>query len=174
MRTYYSSVLERRTPDGERVEAMETRDLRAIFDTRLEGEPASDAKTRARETPEVGDVVHRLAELARTPLAFLEWTQYVLSRGLYGEGDIVAVLGRRLRSRDAAIADAVPAVARLFARPGARVSVQQILAACGDNESLFRNLVESQVILPHNYWDPREYYLDPGLDFLIPRESAPA
>ncbi len=166
MRTYYSSVLTRRINARQTLGPLSAAEHRAIFDRRLQREDPRDQAT-VSSTPEIRAVLDRLAALAQTPLAFLSWAGFVLSRGLYDEAEIVDSLREQfLSSHYATISDAIPRIAALFENPGARVEREDVLRACNGSETLFLELVEQQVLLPHNYWDPREFCLDPELGFL--------
>lgn len=167
MRSYYSSVLTRRINARQTLGPLSADEQRAIFERRLQREDVRE-QAAVRERPEIGVALDRLVALAQTPLAFLTWVGFLLSRGLYGEADLVKTLRDHfLRSHYSTVAAEVPVVAALFDRPDARVERERILKACKSSETLFLELVEQQVLLPHNYWDPREFCLDPELGFLI-------
>lgn len=173
MRTYYSSVLTRRISKRRTLGPMPASEQQEIFTRRLLREDVRD-QARVRNSEPVATAVAKLAELARTPLAFLTWTEFVLDEGLYGEDDMARVLMRRLSSHYSTMARYIPNVAALFNDPGALVDADAIRTACGGSDSIYRQMIEQQVLLPHNYWDPREFYLDPELGFLVGRPDLSA
>lgn len=173
MRSYYSSVLTRRISKRCRLKPMPASELRAIFERRLIREDPRD-QTRVRKSEAVAKAVEKLADLARTPLAFLTWAEFILDEGLYGEEDVARALTRRLSSHYSTVDRYIPKIAALFDDPGALVDAEAVRQACGGSESIFRQLIEQQVLLPHNYWDPREFNLDPELGFLVGRPDLSA
>jgi hypothetical protein len=168
MRTYYSSVLTRRISKRRTLGPMSAGEQAAIFERRLLGEDSRD-QARVRESEAVAAAVEKLSALASTPLAFLTWTEFILDEGIYDEQDIAGALVRRLSSHYSTIAREIPKIAALFDDPGALVPAEAVREACAGNDSIYRQLIEQQVLLPHNYWDPREFSLDPELGFLIGR-----
>lgn len=168
MRTYYSSVLTRRISKRRTLGPMPAAEQQQIFNRRLEREDPRD-QDRVRKSEAVAKAVTQLASLARTPLAFLTWTEFVLDEGLYAEDDMALALARRLSSHYSTIARYIPKIAALFDDPGALFDADTVRAACGSSDSVYRQLIEQQVLLPHNYWDPREFHLDPELGFLVGR-----
>lgn len=170
MRTYYSSILTRRISKRRRLGPMPAEELREIFARRLAGESEAVRAGLAGHTAVEG-TVEALAGLATTPLAFLTWLEFVLDGGSYGEADMAAVLHQRLRVYYSTVARVVPTIATLFDAPDDRVDAQTVLAACEGSDSLYRQLIDQQILLPHNYWDPREFTLDPELSFLIGRRD---
>ncbi len=165
MRTYYASVLPRRISKRRNLGPMPAEELRVIFEKRLQKETAEN-RARARQDLVV-HAIDTLATMARTPLAFLTWVEYVLDEGRYDEADLRAVLSTRLASHYVGLERSIPKVAALFQGHGDPVAAEKILDVIDKSESIYRQLIDQQVILPHNYWDPREFYLDPELDFLL-------
>jgi len=173
MRTYYSSVLTRRISKRRTLGRMPDAEQRAIFERRMAGEdPRDQARVRASEA--VATAIDKLADLARTPLAFLTWAEFILDEGLYDQDDMARALTRRLGSHYSTVARYIPTVAALFKDPSALVDAETVREACGGNDSIYRQLIDQQVLLPHNYWDPREFSIDPELGFLVGREDLAA
>lgn len=168
MRTYYSSVLTRRISKRCTLGPLDVAEQRGIFARRLETEDSRD-QARVNGNPVVGKAIDSLAGLASTPLAFLTWAEFILDGGYYDEPDMAQALARRLATHYSTVARVIPKIAALFDAPGAIVDADVIRDACGGSDSLYRQLIDQQVILPHNYWDPREFTLDPELGFLIGR-----
>ncbi len=164
MRTYYSSVLTRRISKRRVLGPLPAAEHQAIFARRLDRE---DPRDQAREA--VDAAVAKLAALAQTPLAFLTWTEFILDEGRYDHDDVGEALARRLSSHYSTLAREIPKIAALFDDPAALVDAETVRAACGGSDSIYRQLLEQQVLLPHNYWDPREFNLDPELGFLVGR-----
>ena len=165
MRTYYASVLPRRISKRRNLGSMPAEELRAIFERRLQRETPED-QARAN-TPAVTTAVGSLADMATTPLAFLTWVEFILDEGLYAKDDLGAALVTRLASHYVGLERVIPKVAALFEDRSAPVSAEAILDVIGKSESIYRQLIVQQVLLPHNYWDPREFHLDPELRFLL-------
>ena len=171
MRTYYSSVLTRRINARHTLGPLAAAEHLQIFDRRLEREDPRDQAT-VRAQAAIPAALERLADLAETPLAFLNWTGFVLNRGLYAEADLIEALGQRLRSHYSSVARDIPRITALFETHDALVDAEVIRAACGGSDSLYRELIEQQILLPHNYWDPRKFSLDPELGFLLASAEA--
>jgi hypothetical protein len=119
--------------------------------------------------PELRRTIAELTKLARTPLAFLTWAEYLLEEGLWQQTDLAKALLERLATHYSTIARHIPKVAALFADADSLVELDAVRQACDGNDPLVRQLLDHQVLLPVNYWDPREFFLDPELGFLIGR-----
>ncbi|EDM76091.1 hypothetical protein PPSIR1_41454 [Plesiocystis pacifica SIR-1] len=165
MRTYYSSVLTRRIQRRQTLRPLGVEDHLEIFRRRAAMEP-TDIQ-RALEDPSLDAGLSRLAAEARTPLAFLEWTRYLLEEGRLDEEEPLEVLRARLDSHYAQIAPFIPKVASLFDSLEEVVPFEAIHRACDGRDVTVRQLQELQVILPRNYWDPQDFLLDPQLGFLL-------
>lgn len=168
MRNYYSSVLTRRIDKRRRLRRLAQPDLRAIIERRL-GREAAPVQASVTANEAIQDALSRLAELATTPLAYLIWAAYLLEEGLCAEDDLERALLGRLETHYATVARFIPEIAALFESTESSVEVEAVLAACGGSNSTYRQLIDHQVLLPTNYWDPREFHLDPELAFLIGR-----
>lgn len=166
MRTYYSSVLTRRISKRITLTPLRSDEHLLIFHRRVTRE-RTEVQGRLRDDPSITAALARLSTLAPTPLAFLTWTEFVLESGRYGESDMREVLRQRLQSHYADLSGVIPKVAALFASAQATVELDVVRAACGRSDLLVRKLLDQQVLLPNNYWDPTEFYLDPELGFLI-------
>lgn len=169
MRTYYASVLPRRISKRRNLGRMPANELRMIFERRLNKESAEN-RGRARH-PSVVAAIDALAEMAQTPLAFLTWTEFILDEGRYAETDLRAALSVRLASHYVGLERLIPKVAALFQGRSDPIAAEEILEVIGKSESIYRQLIDQQVLLPHNYWDPREFRLDPELGFLLHPEA---
>ncbi len=171
MRTYYSSVLTRRVSMRNTLRPLRAAEHVEIFERRIARE-RGEIQARLRDDPNITATVSRLAELAPTPLAFLTWTEDVLVNGRYGEADMRAALRHRLQSHYADLSTVVPKVAALFESAQATVELAEVRAACGDSDLLVRKLLDQQVLLPNNYWDPTEFYLDPEWTFELTADAS--
>lgn len=168
MRTYYSSVLTRRISKRRTLGPLTAEEHLNILSRRIQRE-RSEIKKRVEEDPRIQAALRQLADMARTPLAFLAWAEYVLEEGLYINSDMSAALEGRLRNHYPDLVSVIPKVAALFADNQATVGFEAVRDACGQSELILKKLLDQQVLLPDNYWDPSEYYLDPELHFLIGR-----
>jgi hypothetical protein len=167
MRTYYSSVLTRRISKRRALGRLNPDELERIFVRRVERETST--VQAELDVPEVRRAITELAKLARTPLAFLTWAEYLLEEGLWEQTDLANALLERLATHYSTIARHIPKVAALFPDADSLVELDAVRQACDGNDPLVRQLLDHQVLLPVNYWDPREFFLDPELGFLIGR-----
>lgn len=170
MRNYYSSVLTRRISKRRKLRSLPASEQLEIFNNRLKRERDEDRKL-IQESEAAQAALKQLAELARTPLAFLTWAEFILEEGLCEEQDMANALLRRLETHYSTVATFIPRVVALFASAEVGVDADAIQAACGRSDSAFRQLIDNQVILPINYWDPREFRLDPEFAFLVGRDD---
>jgi hypothetical protein len=168
MRTYYSSVLTRRISKRRALGPLPAAEQLEIFTRRITREDPRD-QARVRDSEAVTTAISQLSELARTPLAFLSWAEFVLEEGLYGEADMAKALLGRLVTHYSTVARFIPKVAALFESAEMTVDADAVRVACGQSDSVYRQLIDHQVLLPDNYWEPSAFYLDPELGFLVGR-----
>ncbi len=168
MRTYYASVLPRRISKRRTLERLGVPELHAILDKRLEKE-RQDKREAVAADRAVQSSIAKLAKLARTPLAFLTWTEYVLEEGLYDQEDVAKALTGWFANHYSIVARHIPKVAALFEDAQSTVELEAVRDACAKQDAIVRQLLDHQVLLPVNYWDPRDFFLDPELGFLIGR-----
>jgi Cdc6-like AAA superfamily ATPase len=168
MRTYYSSVLTRRISKRRTLGPLTRAEHLNILTRRIQRE-RSEVKKRVEQDPGIQASLQQLASMAHTPLAFLAWAEFVLEEGLYANSDMREALRGRLRNHYPDLVADIPKIAALFADNQATVNVEAVRDACGQSELILRKLLDQQVLLPDNYWDPSEFHLDPELGFLIGR-----
>ena len=169
MRTYYASVLDRRISRRRTLGRLSEAEHLEIFERRVARE-SPVIRARVREQA-IAASMQTLAALARTPLAFLSWAEFMLEEGLCDQPDAGAALQRRLGTHYATVSRQIPKVVALFASIEDTVEIEAVRAACDQHDSVVRQLLDHQVLLPVNYWDPREFLLDPELGFLVGRSG---
>jgi Cdc6-like AAA superfamily ATPase len=170
MRTYYSSVLTRRISKRLALGPLTSAEHLGILSRRLQRE-RREVQKRVNEDPGIQAALAQLAGMARTPLAFLAWAEFVLEEGLYANANMGEALHGRLRNHYPDLVAVIPRIAALFAdKP--TVDFETVREACGQSELVLRKLLDQQVLLPDNYWDPSEFHLDPELGFLVARTES--
>ncbi len=166
-RTYFAGSLSRQIDGNKVVRRLDDREHVAIVRRRL-----------ARETEQVqaafvGEAcdgcVERLARLAHTPLALLSWFRYLAENELHAAEDPGRELEGFLLDRFANVSiEVIKAVAAVFGEdPYQGVPQARLLAVCGNHQSVFKQLLRSQIVLPVDFWDPYEFTLAPELHFLV-------
>ena len=168
MRNYYSSILTRRIDKRRQLRPLPESELREIIAARLQREPEA-RRRRLDEDPAIQAMLTKLAALAPTPLAYLLWVSYLLEEGRYDVEDVASALVSRLETHYTTVADFIPKVAALFTDIRRSVDAEAVLTACDGSDSAYRQLLDWQILLPRDYWDPRDFHLDPELAFLIGR-----
>lgn len=168
MRTYFAGSLPREVKQTKKLGQLASEHLQALLRPRLESTLSPD-ELQALLTVLSGSALqadfHRLAAMSRTPLSYLTWLQ---ARMDDPRSTLDACLRSYLRTHYASLPEAtLERVVRAFSQPEQPVSAAQLLAACADNQAVYSQLLDRQVVLPLDYWHPTEFTLDPELDFLF-------
>lgn len=164
LRTYMSGVLSREISEKRALDPLPEAELVQIVHRRLDQEP--DEIQRASRGKEAQQGMRWLAQRSPTPLAFLMWYKALFERGALGEGGRVSAIRAHLRSDYASLRlDTLLQVIGAFPSPDAVVSREDLLAAC-KQETLLAQLQDLQVVLPVDFWNPREFTLEPVLQVI--------
>lgn len=172
MRTYYSGILPRNIHDKMDLPPLPDKVVLDILSVRIGDEPAADEIWDFLNKDSVATNVNRLVAQSRTPLAFLSMFYFLFQHGLL-EAPLDEALDRYLRVLYANISHArLRAVADAFRAAGGvdqPLGRESLLAVCNDSEALLAQLLDRQVVLPCDFWNPVEFVLDPELHFLVYR-----
>ncbi len=177
MRTYYSGSLPREVTQRLPLAKLSADDLMALLLRRAEPNDNAEALARLRrefDRPPLSESLRRLAAMARTPLAFLQWAQSLFD---HSDETLDSVIDRFLMSHCSNVPlRTLRWVASAFIDPAQPVPKATLFERCDSNQSLFNQLLDCQVVLPTDYFHPEDFTLDPELDALLwlIRASAPA
>ena len=168
MRKYYTGVVSRDISNQRVLRQVPPDILCEIIQRRLEEERKAIAEALAVEAAQA--VIKRLAEVAPTPVAFLLWNKFLFEEGYFrlerlAEG-FTAYLETQYSNLDTKI---LHTLARRFPDPDAILEAVDVLEACNHNRAIFSQMQDRQVILPHDFWNPTQFKLDPELYFLHPK-----
>jgi Cdc6-like AAA superfamily ATPase len=168
MRTYYLGILPREMTNRCNLPRLGEKDLHGILQKRLE--QLQPEARKVLDDPRVKRMVVRLARGAPTPLAFLTWfKEFFTADALTDETFEKGVTQYLERYYSTLPADVWRKVVAKFKDREVALTREDLLAACGGNEALFRQVVDRQAVLPKNFWDQNTYYtLDPELHLLHP------
>jgi hypothetical protein len=168
MRTYYAGSLPREVTQRLLLNQLKAADLQTVVLQRVAD--SMDDGTRHNlqkalsEVP-LRDPAERLASMARTPLSYLLWSQF-----LYDHMDqpLSVVLQRFLETHYSNIpASTLRKLVRRFLAPDQPLPLAEVLAACDGNQAIYNQLLDRQAVLPQDFWHPVDFTLDPELDFLF-------
>jgi len=166
MRTYFASILTREVDNPRVLSRMSVEDHMALVERRLARETEDVQSQLGTETVRQG--LRRLAELAPTPLALLEWFRYLCERELHERDDFTSELRGMLADYFASLPiNVLERVIEAFDGPDAPVARARLLAACNENEAVLNQLLLQQVVLPQDFWHPNEFTLAPELHFML-------
>ena len=98
---------------------------------------------------------------------------YLAQNELHQSADIEANLRGLARDQFATVSLAVlERVVAAFKDPSAPIPEDDLLLACGNNRTIFKQLLRYQIVLPVDFWHPTEFTLSPDLLFMSrPSES---
>lgn len=166
VRTYFASGLTRAIGDGNRVlHRLDDADHVAIVEKRLAREPTENRALF--DDPNCGACIERLAARAPTPLALLKWFNYLARNELHASADIDQNLRGLARDQFATVKlEVLERVITAFEDPDSPIFEDVLLAACGNNRSIFKLLLRYQIVLPVDFWHPTEFTLSPDLHFM--------
>lgn len=168
-RTYFAASLNRQIDDVQRMEPLDDDVHRAIVHGRLARE-AQD--TRASFNTATRDrCIVQLLSFAKTPLALLYWFKYLAESERYELEDARCALRPWLASRYSNFSSsALDGIVAVFDEgPCVSRSRERILNACRGNQTMYKQVLRSQLVLPVDFWDPYEFTLAPELHFLLER-----
>lgn len=171
VRTYFASSLTRAV-DGNRVlHRLANPDHVAIVERRLAREPA-ELRTLFDDA-NCGACIEGLAARAPTPFALLKWFNYLAQNELHASADIEQNLRGLARDQFATVKlEVLERVVAAFEDPDSPVVVDALLAACGDNRMIFKQLLRYQIVLPVDFWHPTEFTLSPDLHFMCTAKAS--
>jgi len=167
MRKYYTGVVSRDISNQRVLRQVPPEVLREILERRLQDERPA---VQAALTTEVSKaVVARLSELAPTPVSFLLWVKFLFEEGYFHVDRLAEGFDAYLETQYSNLDTKVlHALAAAFPEADAILEASQVLEACGHNRAIFSQMQDRQVILPHDFWNPTQFKLDPELYFLHP------
>lgn len=168
MRTYYLGILPREMTNRCNLRRLSEQALHGILQKRLE-QMQPEAR-KAMTDPSVKKTVAQLAKGAPTPLAFLTWFKVLFEADALSDETLDKGVTQFLESYYSTLpADVWRKIVAKFKDREVALTRDDLLAACGGNEALFRQVVDRQGVLPKNFWDQNTYYtLDPELHLLHP------
>jgi hypothetical protein len=170
VRTYFSGILPREITNRRVLRRMSDADLLQTVEQRLNGELA-DVKASFGEAALKAEL-QKLARVAPTPLALLQWFKFLFEEELIAPGRLNDGLDQYLETSYTSVRrETLKKVAEAFDEPTSPLPRAALLAACGNNEAVLNQLQDRQAILPVDFWNPVEFTLDPELSFLHPKHS---
>lgn len=165
VRTYFASSLTRAIAANRVLHRMADVEHVELIKQRLAREPVEIRKLF--DDGDCGECIERLASRAPTPLALLKWFNYLAQNELHASAEIEQNLRGLARDQFATVKlEVLERVVAAFEDPDAPVSADTLLAACGNNRSLFKLLLRYQIVLPVDFWHPTEFTLSPDLHFM--------
>jgi len=168
LRTYYSGSLPREVTQRLPLLKLQGNDLTDLLVKRAD--PKEDADVLARlkrefSNPPLAEPLGRLAAMARTPLAFLQWAQALFDQP---NEKLDSVIERFLASHCSNVPlHTLRRISSAFVEPNQPVPKAKLLDCCDSNQSLFNQLLDCQVVLPMDFFHPEDFTLDPELDALF-------
>lgn len=162
MRTYYVGML-RREIEQVRLSKLKPESLVEILERRLWSE-REELRGPAMSEGE-RQAVTELARMARTPLAFLQWYKDLhalnaLALERLDEGF------RQMTETSNVVPEDLQSLGALYNPPGRPVPREKVLAALGGNEAVLQQLMDQEILLPQDFWNPVAFTLDPEFDYL--------
>jgi Cdc6-like AAA superfamily ATPase len=168
VRTYFSGILPREIVNRRVLRRMNDGELLEILKIRLDGE-LEEVKTHFGVAAFRAEA-EKLAGIAPTPLALLQWFKFLFEEERIAPGEMKAGLEDYLATNYTRLrAEVLEKVAAAFEDLNTPLSRAAVLAACGNNEAVLNQLQDRQAILPGDFWNPVEFTLDPELSFLHPQ-----
>lgn len=163
MRTYYAGILPREMTNLRTLGRLTREDLRILLDKRLER--TKDAIKQKVQTLPAKEVLTHLANQAPTPLAYLKWFKVFFEANTLSMDKLEEGLVHYLEVYYGTLpAHVWKSVALAFPDSHRPINRAAVLAACGGDEIVLRQVIERQGVLPKDFWDPETYYtLDPEL-----------
>ena len=167
MRKYYTGVLTREISNTRVLHRLPKEDLHTILKRRIE--PERDEVRAVFGTTPTEDAVERLVDGQPTPLSFLMWTKFLFEEGALSSEQLSTGFNWYLESHYSNIeVHVLRRVAAAFPTPGSTLTLDELLAECGGNGAVVDQLLDRQVVLPRDFWNPVEFMLDPEMHFLHP------
>ena len=169
-RTYFAGSLSRQIDGNKILTRLSAQEHEQIIQRRLARE-AAEVQAVFQDAACAG-CIERLAGLAHTPLALLSWFRYLSENELQAAPNPREGLRNLLLDRFANIRPKyIEAVVKAFGDdPYEPVPAERLLDVCGQKQSVFRQLLRSQIVLPVDFWDPHEFALAPELHFMCGAE----
>lgn len=168
MRSYYTGVA--RAWEMRALQSLPPHYRLGIIERRLKEEPAEIQKQC--EDSKVRAMMHHVVGATSTPLASLQWFKNYAEEEAYGRKEQHAVVKDYVRGSYANVPfDVIEKLVREFDDPNQEVDRDLILAACGNNATVFAALQDREVILPNDFWNPLRFTLDPTLHILHPKND---
>lgn len=168
MRSYYTGVA--RAWEMRALKPLPDHYRLGMIERRLKEEP-KDLQKRC-EAPAVKAMMNHVARATTTPLATLQWFKNYAEEEAYERAAQRAVVKDFVRGSYANVPfDVIEKLVREFDDPEQEVDRDLILAACGNNATVFAALQDREVILPNDFWSPLRFTLDPTLHILHPKND---
>lgn len=170
VRTYFAAGLMRAIHSSLLLEPMCAADHVALLDARLARESAAMRELFGRA--EHRACIERLASSAQTPLALLRWFNFLAQYELHADPDIATNLRGLARAQYATVPMRVlEQVVAAFGTGEYPIHEDVLLAACTNQQPIFKQLLRYQIVLPVDFWNPVDFTLSPELHFLLPPRS---
>lgn len=164
MRTYFSEIA-RDLGNKLTLEPLRANVLLGILERRLKDEPAEVRAEWLR--PEVKSLADKLAHVAATPLAYLEWFKALCEQKAFDTPRRRQAIEHYVRAEYASTPfQVIESVARAFPSPEHELDRAALLKACSDSETDLAAIQDHQVVLPNDFWNPTRFTLDPSLYLL--------
>lgn len=164
MRTYFSEIARdfraKRTLDP-----MPGNVLVGILEKRLLDEPEDVKREAARE--EIKSLYHKLADIAATPLSYLDWVKALAEQEAFDKDLRTKAVRQYVRAEHATVPfDVIESIARVYDAVDHEIDKATLLEACRGSESDVALVQDGQVVLPNDFWNPTRFSLDPSLYLL--------
>jgi AAA ATPase domain len=164
MRTYFSEIA-RDIGNKLTLRPLPANAELGILERRMKDEPAGVREEWLR--PEVKNLADKLAHLAPTPLAYLDWFKTLCEQNAFDTPRRSKAIEHYVRAEYASTPfEVIARVARAFPSPEHELDRAALLEACGDSEPDLAAIQDHQVVLPNDFWNPTRFTLDPSLHLL--------
>lgn len=166
MRSYFADVA-RDIGNKWQLDRLPANVLLAILEKRMLDEPEDVQQRFASE--EVRSLASMFASAAHTPLAYLDWFSFFCREKAFDKPRRQRALERFVMAEQAGLAfDLLEQMGRCFERYDRELDRGELLNACGNRESEVVAAIDTQAVLPNNFWSVTRYRLDPALHLLLP------
>lgn len=164
MRTYFSDIA-RDIGNKMTLPPLPANVLLGILERRIKDEtPSTREGFKGVETKNLAD---KLAHLAPTPLAYLDWFKVLCEQDAFDQPRREKAIERYVRAEYASTPfEVIQRVAHAYPAPDRELDEAALLEACGSSKGDLAAIQDHQVVLPNDFWNPTRFTLDPSLYLL--------
>lgn len=167
VRTYFAAGLMRAIHAPRVLDRMSAGDHVDLLRARLVRESAAIRELFGRTDSSA--CIQQLASMAPTPLALLRWFNFLAQNELHADPDIASNLRGLAKAQYATVPmRALQQVVAAFGSGEYPIHEDVLLAACNNQQPIFKQLLRYQIVLPVDFWNPVDFTLSPELHFLLP------